>query len=71
VSEELHSISWARAGVSPRAIIGRHSKRHWFVEGEERTLCGVLIPWLAVHGSHEDDCTRCRATARRRGLELP
>jgi hypothetical protein len=68
--DEVHSVSWALAGVSHQAIVGRHSRRHWFVGHAGRTLCGTLIPWARVHGSFEADCESCKRAAERRGLDL-
>jgi hypothetical protein len=65
---DLVQVSWALAGVSPRAIVGKHSRRHLMVEGAERPLCGRVIPWDRVHASHEGDCGTCVKRAAALGL---
>jgi ketosteroid isomerase-like protein len=61
-TDDYEAVAWMRPGVSPRAILGRHSRRH-LMGADERLLCGVRIPWERVHGSHEGDCERCFSIA--------
>lgn len=77
---ELHEIAWALTRVADGQIVGKYSRRHWYLGdgdgeplttplGPERTLCGKLIPWVRVHGSNEGDCAMCLRVMRARRPE--
>lgn len=66
-----HRVAWALTGVSPRAILGRHSLEHVVIDDSPRTLCGRRIPWTRVHGSNAGRCARCWTIAEREALNVP
>lgn len=84
---ELHEVAWGLTQVASGQIVGKNSKRHWYVGplsddgldrafrlaalGPDRTLCGKLIPWTRVHSSNEGDCRQCLRVMRTRKPELP
>lgn len=63
---EIHDASWALAKVPRGAILGRSSKRHFVIGGNELALCGTRVQWIRMHASHEDDCRPCRRILQKR-----
>ena len=67
---ELVEVAWKTTAPS-YDFMRNQSLTHLHESARGFTLCGLRVPWERVNNGDTRHCTRCRAIAANKGLELP